>query len=78
MCRRDLPDLPEIQEAGYGLSEALAMWCQFQNTPGLSAEEARAFCAKGCAAPIPQLTPALDLQQQSSPNVLQFSRPPAR
>jgi hypothetical protein len=37
--RVELPDLPEIMEAGFGLTEALAIWSKFQNTPGTTYRE---------------------------------------
>jgi hypothetical protein len=68
-----LPDLPEIQDAGFGLTEALALWSRFHNTPRLTPDLARAILAerrdseKSRAAGGP-----------SSPNVIQFSQRPAR
>jgi hypothetical protein len=34
MPRSGLPDLPDIQAAGMGLTEALAWWSRMKNTPG--------------------------------------------
>jgi hypothetical protein len=34
MTRNGLPDLPDIQAAGMGLTEALAWWSNMKNKPG--------------------------------------------
>jgi hypothetical protein len=44
--RADLPDLPEIMVAGVSLTEALALWSQMQNCPGLTPAEAREILAQ--------------------------------
>jgi hypothetical protein len=40
---RKFPDLPEIMAAGFGLTEALAVWSRMVNTPGLTPEDARTW-----------------------------------
>jgi hypothetical protein len=85
---RLLPDVREIQAAGYGLTDALALWNRFQNSPGMTPESARAYlltCQKQpapCETPIAashlQLSQVPDSEPRSSPNVIQFSPPRSR
>jgi hypothetical protein len=83
--RAELPDLPEMMEAGFGLTDALAIWSKLQNAPRLSGTEARLWITsagegsakeqtEGCGPP----SPALDNARLSSPNVIQFSPQRAR
>jgi hypothetical protein len=66
--RAELPDLPEIIKAGFGLTDALAIWSRFQNQPELTPQEARAVLISW------NRSQSAELQHspKSSPNVIQF------
>ena len=74
--RAELPDLPEIMAAGFGLTEALRIWGEFQNTPSITYSECLESLAKR-----PPTSPAFREEERAvlgsdAPNVIQFS--PAR
>ena len=75
---KDYPDLPEIMAAGFGLTEALALWSQFQNSPGKTADDARFYLREARAELHLQQTQEQHALSQASPNVIQFSRPRER
>jgi hypothetical protein len=80
--RVELPDLPEIMEARFGLTDALAIWSQFQNATRLSPAHARVWLtsagAKEQTEGRAQPSPALDSARRYSPNVIQFPPPCGR
>lgn len=64
-------DLPEIMDAGLGLTEALDFWSRVQNDPLMSDDDARAELQAMRESVVIQPAAA-------SSNVLQFARPSER